>query len=179
MKEEEKFIMKYLNICFRTILKEWSTGTTKHCLVKFVDIHLNKEQRSFHPAYGFDRRHQMLMILVSLEAEINGNHHHHHHLFLKRPFLTRSARVRRLPRYEASPHIPEHRTFRVQTKLVRVFFYTFSPCPPTPAHTSHPCHHHISTGQHPIISVLTYHIIIINTVFIRRQYVVYVGKSLD
>ena len=35
-------------------------------------------------------------------------HHHHHHLFLKRPFLPRSARVRRLPRYEASPHIPEH-----------------------------------------------------------------------
>ena len=77
------------------------------------------------------------------------NYHHHHHLFLKRPFLPRSARVRRLPRYEASPHIPEHRPFLVQTKLVRVFFYTFFPCLPTPAHTSHPCHHHISTGRHP------------------------------
>ena len=34
--------------------------------------------------------------------------HHHHHLFLKRPFLPRSARVRRFSRYEVSPHIPEH-----------------------------------------------------------------------
>ena len=33
------------------------------------------------------------------------------HLFLKRPFLPRSARVRRLPRYEAPPHIPEHCPF--------------------------------------------------------------------
>ena len=72
--------------------------------------------------------------------------HHHHHLFLKRPFLPRSARARRLPRYEASPHIPENCPFRVQTKLVHVIFYTFPPCLPTPAHTSHPCHHHISTG---------------------------------
>ena len=76
-------------------------------------------------------------------------HHHHHQLFLKRPFLPRSARVRRLPRYEASPHIPEHWLFRVQTTLIRVIFYTFSPC--LPAHTSHPCYHHISTGRHPII----------------------------
>ena len=79
------------------------------------------------------------------------------HLFLKRPFLPRSARVRRLPRYEASPHIPEYCPFLVQTKLIRVFFYTFSSCLPTPAHTSYPCHHHISTGRHPIISVLTFH----------------------
>ena len=84
-------------------------------------------------------------------------HHHHHHLFLKRPFLPRSARVRRLPRYEASPHIPENRPFRVQTELVRIFLYTFSPCLPTSAHTSHPSHHHISTGRYPIISVLTFH----------------------
>ena len=42
-------------------------------------------------------------------------------------------------------------------RLIRVFFYTFSPCLPTPAHTSHPCHHHISKSRHPIISVLTFH----------------------
>ena len=57
-----------------------------------------------------------------------------------------------------SPHFNEHCPFRVQTKLVHVFFYTFSPCLPTPAHTSHPCHHHISTGRHPIISVLMFSI---------------------
>ena len=31
--------------------------------------------------------------------------YHHHHLFLKRLFLIRSARVRRLSRYQTSPHI--------------------------------------------------------------------------
>ena len=42
--------------------------------------------------------------------------HHHHHLFLKRPFLPRSARVRRSSRNEASPNIPEHCPFRKQSK---------------------------------------------------------------
>ena len=83
-------------------------------------------------------------------------HHHHHHLFLKRPFLPRSARVRRFSRYEASPHIPEHCPFRVQTKLIRIILYTFSPSLSAPTHTSHPCHHHISTGRHPIISTLMF-----------------------
>ena len=83
---------------------------------------------------------------------------HHHHLFLKRPFLPRSARVRRLPQYEASPHIPEHCRFRVQTKLVRqclllhILSMSSCPCPhisplPTP-HFYRP---------HPIISILTFH----------------------
>ena len=64
------------------------------------------------------------------------NTHHHHHLFLKTSISStaRSARVRRLPRYEASSHILEHCPIRVKTcKLVRVFFYTFSPCLPTSA----------------------------------------------
>ena len=112
----------------------------------------------------------------------------HHHLFLKRPFLPRSARViiiiiiityislrklidckfakinshlsnknvlssflnesllreesfilaggvRHLPRYEAPSTYLEHCSFRVQTKLICVIFYTFSssPCPyPSP-----------------------------------------------
>ena len=87
------------------------------------------------------------------------NHfHHHHHLFLKRPFLPRSARVRRFSRYEVSPHIPEHHPFRVQTQLIHIILHTFSPSLPAPTRTSHPCHHHISTSWHPIISTLTFHI---------------------
>ena len=57
--------------------------------------------------------------------------HHHHHLFLKRPFLPRSARVRRFSRYETSPHTPEHCSFRVQTKLNHIILYTFSPSFPS------------------------------------------------
>ena len=83
--------------------------------------------------------------------------HHHHHLFLKRPFLPRSASVRRFSRYEVSPHIPEHYPFMVQTQLHRIIPHTFSPSLPAPTRTSHPCHHHISTGRHPIISILTLH----------------------
>ena len=45
----------------------------------------------------------------------------------------------------------------MQTKLNCVIFYTVSPSLPAPTRTSHPCHHHISTGQHPIISTLTFH----------------------
>ena len=79
---------------------------------------------------------------------------HHHHIFLNCPFLQRSARVRRFSRYEASPHIPEHYPFRVQTQLIHIILHTFSPSLPTPTCTSHPCHHHIFTGWHPIISTL-------------------------
>ena len=32
-------------------------------------------------------------------------------------------------RYEASPHIPEHYPFRVQTQLIHIILYTFSSCP--------------------------------------------------
>ena len=81
---------------------------------------------------------------------------HHHHLFLKSPFLLRSARVRRFSRYEVSPHIPKHYPFRVQTQLIHIILHTFSPSLPIPACTSHPCHHHISTDRHPIISTLTF-----------------------
>ena len=75
--------------------------------------------------------------------------------FLKRPFLPRSARVRRFSPIWGSPHILEHCPFRVQTKINHIIFYTFSPSLPVPTHTSHPRQHHISTGQHPIISILT------------------------
>ena len=66
------------------------------------------------------------------------SHHLHHHLFLKRSFLSHSARVRRFFRYEASPHIPEHCPFRVQTKLIHIILYTFSPSLSAPTCTSHP-----------------------------------------
>ena len=69
------------------------------------------------------------------------HHHHHHHSFLKRPFLSRSARVRRFSPYEAPPHIPEHYPFRVQTQLIHIILYTFSPSLPAPTRMSHPCHH--------------------------------------
>ena len=89
---------------------------------------------------------------------INHHCHHHHHLFLKRQFLLFSARVRRFSRYEASSCIPEHCPFRVQTKLIHIIFHTFFPSLPAPTRTSHPRHHHISTGRHPIISILTFHV---------------------
>ena len=66
-----------------------------------------------------------------------------HHSFLKRPFLSRSARVRRFSRYEVSPHIPEHSPFRVQTQLLHIIPHTFSPSLSAPTRTSQPCHHHI------------------------------------
>ena len=85
------------------------------------------------------------------------HHHHHHHVFLNCPFLPRSIRVRRFSRYEVSPHIPEHYPFRVQTQLLHIIPHTFSPSLPAPTRTSHPSHHHISTGRHPIIFTLTLH----------------------
>ena len=82
------------------------------------------------------------------------------YLFLKRPFLPHSARVRRFSRYEASPHIPEYCRFRVQTKLNHIIFHTFIPfipsLPPS-THTSQSPNHHISTGRHLIIPTLTFH----------------------
>ena len=68
---------------------------------------------------------------------------------------TVSSRVRRFPRYEVSPHIPEHYSFRVQTQLLHIIPHTYSPSLPAP--TSHPSHHHIFIGRHPIISTLTLH----------------------
>ena len=75
----------------------------------------------FHHCTSFNRLH---------------HRHHHHHLFLKRPFLPRSARVRRFSRYEVSPHIPEHYPFRVQTQLLHIIPHTFSPSLPAPTRTS-------------------------------------------
>ena len=65
--------------------------------------------------------------------------HHHQHLFLKRPFLQQSARVRRvsLSCYEASPLIPEHCPFLgVQTKLILIIGQTFSTSLPAPTRIS-------------------------------------------
>ena len=76
----------------------------------------------------------------------------HHHLFLKRPFPPRSAMVRRFSRYEASPHIPEHYPFRVQTKVIHIILYTLpksscsyphiSPLPPPHFYRLMPNHLH-------------------------------------
>ena len=77
-------------------------------------------------------------------------------LFLIRPFLPCSARVRRLPWYEASPQIRGHCPFRVQTKLIHIIFYTLSPSLPAPAPTLLPTFSTFTTGRHPIISTLMF-----------------------
>ena len=76
---------------------------------------------------------------------------------LKTSIFPRLARVRRSSRNEAPPHIPEHCPFRVQTKRFHIILHTFIPSLPPSTRTSHPCHHHISTGRHPIIPTLTFH----------------------
>ena len=52
--------------------------------------------------------------------------------------------------YEVPPHIPEYRSFRLQTKHFRVFYvipHTFTPSLPISPPTSHPCHLPIPTGR--------------------------------
>ena len=56
----------------------------------------------------------MFFIPISHVCYIYDDDDHHHHLFLKRLFLPRSARVRRLPRYEASPVSTYPRTLPIQ-----------------------------------------------------------------
>ena len=75
---------------------------------------------------------------------------------LKTSIFPRSARVRRSSRNVAPPHIPEHRPFLMQTKRLHIILHTFIPSLP-PSCTSHPCHHHISTGRNPIILTITFH----------------------
>ena len=94
----------------------------------------------------------MIIIIIML-----ADHHHHHRLFLKRQFLPCLARVRRSSRYEASPHIPEYCPFRMQTKPLHINLHTLIPSFPPSTRTSHSRHHHISTGRHPIILILTFH----------------------
>ena len=60
------------------------------------------------------------------------------------------ATIRQLPRYEASPHIPEHCPFKLQTKLLYVIFDTFSPSlpalyssPPPPPYFYRPTPNHL------------------------------------
>ena len=77
--------------------------------------------------------------------------------FKKTSIFSRSARVRRSSRNEAPPHIPEHCPFRVQTKRLHIILHTFIPSLPPSTRTSHPCHHHLSTGGHPIIPTPTFH----------------------
>ena len=60
------------------------------------------------------------------------------------------------PMYEVPPHICEHCPFRLKHEQFHVIFHTLSPSLPVlPAHTSHSCHHHISTDRHPIIHTFT------------------------
>ena len=82
-----------------------------------------------------------------------------HHLFLKRPFLPRSTRVRRFSRYDLSIYpwtLYPVSSWTLPIQLLHIIFHTFSPSLPAPIRTSHPCHHHISTGRHPIIPALTF-----------------------
>ena len=51
--------------------------------------------------------------------------------------------------YEVPSHILEYCPFKLQRKQFYLIFHTLSPCLPAPAHTSHPCFHHISTGCQP------------------------------
>ena len=99
-----------------------------------------------------DKSHFNAYILACKYAR--NHHHHHHYLFLKRPFLPRSARVRGFSRYKVSPYIPEYYPFRLETQLLYIIPHSFSPSLPAPTRTSH---HHISTGRHPTISTLTLH----------------------
>ena len=86
------------------------------------------------------------------------HHHHHHHLFLKRPFVPRWARV------GCSSHIwspsahPWTLPIQTGTQQFHVIFHTLSPILPAYAHTSRPCHHHISTGGHPVCSKCPNHL---------------------
>ena len=41
------------------------------------------------------------------------------------------------------------------TQAISCHLNTLSPSLSAPAHTSHPCHHHISTSRHPIIHTFT------------------------
>ena len=75
----------------------------------------------------------------------------------KTSIFPHSARVRRSSRNDAPPHIPEHCPFMVQTKHLHIIHHTFMPSFSPSTRTSHPCHHHISTGRHPIIPILTFH----------------------
>ena len=43
------------------------------------------------------------------------------------------------------------------SSLLHIIPHTFFLSLPAPTRTSHPCHHHISTGRYPIISTLTLH----------------------
>ena len=45
----------------------------------------------------------------------------------------------------------------MQTKHLHILLHTFIPSLPPSTCTSHSCHHHISTGRHPIIPNLTFH----------------------
>ena len=45
----------------------------------------------------------------------------------------------------------------MQTKLLHIILHTFIPSLPPSTRTSHPRHHNISTGRHPIIPTLMFH----------------------
>ena len=56
--------------------------------------------------------------------------------------FTLSYRLDVCPMHEVPPHILEY----CSSKQFHVIFHTLSPSLPAPAHTSHPHHHHMSTG---------------------------------
>ena len=85
------------------------------------------------------------------------HHHHHHHLFLKRPILPRLASVKLLPDMK-----PLHLSLNTAHSGCKPSTFISSP---SHIHTKSsslyphisPRHHHTSTGWHPIIPTLTFH----------------------
>ena len=79
-----------------------------------------------------------------------------HHLFLKRPSFHAQLGLDVPP--EMKPlHVSLNSPFRMHTKHLHILLHTFIPSLPFSTRTSHPCHHHISIGRHPIIPTLMFH----------------------
>ena len=98
----------------------------------------------------------ILIIIIIITSSSSSSSSSSSFIF-KTSIFPHSARVRCSSRNEAPPHIPEHCSFREQTKCLHIILHTFIPSLPAPTYSSHPCHHHISTGRHPIIPTLTFH----------------------
>ena len=76
-----------------------------------------------------------ILYIIYIYIYIYIYHHHHHHLFLKRPFLPRSARVRRFSRMR-SLHISLNTTHSgcKPSSSISSFTHSFQVFLPLPAH---------------------------------------------
>ena len=72
------------------------------------------------------------------------------YVFLKRPCVPCWARVKM-----KSPHISLKIAHSGCNPSNCMSSFTHCPSLPAPIHTSHPCHHHISTGRHPVVHTFT------------------------